>query len=72
MYQDLVDFFDDPKAEQQEWQYAKSVQKGHGRLAIREMWSSTKMPMPGLRLSGLRVAQVFRPPTVRERGGERA
>jgi predicted transposase YbfD/YdcC len=33
MYQDLVDFFDDPDAEQEEWQYAKSVRKGHGRLA---------------------------------------
>jgi len=33
MYQDLVDFFDDPDAEQQEWQYAKGVQKGHGRMA---------------------------------------
>ena len=40
MYQDLVDFFDDPDAEQQEWQYAKSVHKGHGRLEIRELWTS--------------------------------
>jgi predicted transposase YbfD/YdcC len=43
MYEDLVDFFDDPDAEQQEWQYAKSVQKGHGRLEIREIWTSTQM-----------------------------
>ena len=43
MYQDLVDFFDDPDAEQEEWQYSKSVQKGHGRLALRESWSSTQM-----------------------------
>ena len=33
MDQDLVDFFDDPDAEQEEWQYSRSVQKGHGRLA---------------------------------------
>jgi hypothetical protein len=39
MYEDLVDFFDDPDAEQEEWQYSKSVQKEHGRLEIRELWS---------------------------------
>ncbi len=33
MYQDLLDFFDDPDAEQEEWQYSKDVQKGHGRMA---------------------------------------
>jgi predicted transposase YbfD/YdcC len=43
MYEDLVDFFDDPEAESQEWRYAKSVQKGHGRLEVRELWSSTQM-----------------------------
>ena len=43
MYQDLVDFFDDPDAEKEEWQYAKSVQKGHVRLEIRELWASTQM-----------------------------
>ena len=37
MYQDLVDFFADTDAEQQEWQYAKSVQKRHGRLEVREL-----------------------------------
>jgi len=43
MYQDLVDFFDDSDAEQEEWQYAHSVHKGHGRLELREIWSSTQM-----------------------------
>jgi hypothetical protein len=38
--QDLVDFFEDPEAERQEWQYATSPQKGHGRLEIREIWGS--------------------------------
>jgi predicted transposase YbfD/YdcC len=37
MYQDLVDFFADPGAEHQEWQYAYSVRKGHGRLEMREI-----------------------------------
>jgi hypothetical protein len=40
MYQDLVDFFDDPDAEQEEWHYTKKVHKGHGRLEIRELWES--------------------------------
>lgn len=43
MYEDLADFFEDPDAEQETWQYAKSVQKNHGRLEIREIWSSTQM-----------------------------
>ena len=40
MYEDLADFFDDPDAEQEEWQYAKSVQKKHGRLEVRALWES--------------------------------
>ena len=43
MYEYLADFFEDPDAEQEEWQYAKSVQKKHGRLELRELWSSTQM-----------------------------
>ena len=59
MYQDLVDFFDDPDAEQEEWQYAKSVQKGHGRLEIRELWASTQMNA-WFETEWAGVAQVFR------------
>ncbi len=33
MYENLVDFFDDPQDSQEEWQDAKSVHKGHGSLA---------------------------------------
>jgi hypothetical protein len=40
MDQDLVDFFEDPGAEQEEWQDAKSMHKGHGRLEVREIWES--------------------------------
>lgn len=36
MYQDLLDFFDDPDAEHAEWQSSKQVQKGQGRLEHRE------------------------------------
>ena len=43
LYEDIQVFFDDPDAEQTEWQYAKRVQKGHGRLETREIWTSTQM-----------------------------
>src|SRR5438105_5884909 len=43
MYEDLVDFFADPDAEQEEWQYVQRVQKGHVRLEIRQLWASTQM-----------------------------
>ena len=59
MYEDLVDFFEDPEAEQQEWQYTKSVHKGHGRLEIRELWSSTQMN-EWFEQEWAGVAQVFR------------
>ena len=59
VYEELVDFFDDPDAEQEEWQYAKSVQKGHGRLELRQLWASTQMN-DWLATEWAGVAQVFR------------
>jgi predicted transposase YbfD/YdcC len=59
MYQDLLDFFDDPDAEQEEWQYCHKVQKGHGRLEIRELWASTQMN-DWFETEWAGVAQVFR------------
>ncbi len=59
MYEDLLDFFDDPDAEKEEWQSAKSVQKGHGRLEIRELWDSTQMN-EWFEPQWAGVAQVFR------------
>jgi len=59
MYEDLVDFFDDPDAEQEEWRSAKSVQKGHGRLEVRELWSSTQMN-EWFETEWAGIAQVFR------------
>ncbi len=41
--QDILDFFADKALEQEEWQYHKTVQKGHGRLEVREIWTSTQM-----------------------------
>ena len=59
MYQDLVDFFADLDADQGDWQYAKSVQKGHGRLEVREVWSSTQMN-EWFETEWAGVAQVYR------------
>jgi hypothetical protein len=59
MYQDLVDFFDDPDAEQEEWQSSKKVQKGHGRLELRERWASTQMNA-WFETEWAGIAQVFR------------
>ncbi len=41
--QDLCDFFEDKDLDQGEWEYYKKVQKGHGRLKVREIWTSTQM-----------------------------
>jgi predicted transposase YbfD/YdcC len=41
--QDLEDFFADQELDGGEWEYAKKVQKGHGRLEVREIWASTQM-----------------------------
>jgi predicted transposase YbfD/YdcC len=38
--QDIVDFFEDKALDQGEWQYHKTVQKGHGRREVREIWTS--------------------------------
>ena len=59
MYQDVLDFFDDLDAEQEEWQYSHKVQKGHGRLEIRELWASTQMN-EWFETQWAGVAQVFR------------
>jgi len=38
--QDILDFFEDKALDQGEWEYHKTVQKGHGRLEVREIWES--------------------------------
>ena len=43
MYEDLHDFFEDKSPDSSEWEYYKKVQKGHGRLEVREIWASTQM-----------------------------
>lgn len=41
--QDIQDFFQGETIDRSEFQYYKEVQKGHGRLEVREIWSSTQM-----------------------------
>jgi predicted transposase YbfD/YdcC len=43
MYQDLLDCFEEKDAERQKWHDKKQTQKGHGRLEIHEIWTSTDM-----------------------------
>lgn len=59
LYEDIQDFFDDPDADQHEWQYAKRVQKGHGRLERREIWTSTQMN-DWFERDWAAIAQIFR------------
>jgi predicted transposase YbfD/YdcC len=40
---DLQDFFEDEGIDREEFQYYKEVNKGHGRLEVREIWTSTQM-----------------------------
>ena len=42
-FQELHDFFADPEPERDEWRHARQVSKGHGRLEIRQIWTSTQM-----------------------------
>ncbi len=41
--QDITDFFAEKQLDKGEWDYHKKVQKGHGRLEVREIWTSTQM-----------------------------
>src|SRR5437588_1836420 len=43
MYEDLRDFFEEKDADRGEWHSTKKMQKGHGRLERREIWTSTQM-----------------------------
>jgi predicted transposase YbfD/YdcC len=40
---DIIEFFEDEGIDRKEFQYYKDVQKGHGRLEVREIWTSTQM-----------------------------
>ena len=71
LYEDIQDFFEDADAEQDEWQYAKRAQKGHGRLETREIWTSTQMN-DWFERDWTGLAQIFRlRRVVKEAGKER-
>jgi predicted transposase YbfD/YdcC len=59
MYQDLLDFFEEQDAERHKWHSKKQTQKGHGRLEIREIWTSTDMN-EWFEQEWAGIAQVFR------------
>jgi predicted transposase YbfD/YdcC len=57
--EDLSLFFSDPPLDCQDWRTARTVEKGHGRLEIREIVASTELnEFLGKQWAG--VAQVFR------------
>ena len=58
-YQDLMAFFEVKDADRREWPYKKKIPKGHGRLEIRERWTSTPMN-EGFEQEWAGLAQVFR------------
>jgi len=59
VYQDLLDFFAACELDQGEWEYFQSVQKGHGRQELREIWCSTQMNS-WFEKEWAGVAQVFK------------
>lgn len=59
MYEDLQLFFEDPQADRSGWQSAKSCDKGHGRLEIREITTSSELNSFFER-DWQDIAQVFR------------
>lgn len=66
--EDLRLFFAEPPVDCQDWRTARTVEKGHGRLEIRELVASTELnDFLGKQWAG--IAQVFRlTRTVQEKG----
>ncbi len=56
---DLEDFFEDPQADRRSWQSDEQVEKGHGRLERRQIWTSPDMN-DWFAKDWCDVAQVFR------------
>jgi predicted transposase YbfD/YdcC len=68
---DLTDFFADEGIDRKEFQSHKESNKGHGRLEIREIWTSTQMN-EWFEKEWAGIAQVFQiRRTVQEKGEER-
>lgn len=68
---DVTEFFEDEGIEQEEFQYHKETNKGHGRLEVREIWTSTQMN-EWFEKDWAGIAQIFMiRRTVKEKGEER-
>jgi predicted transposase YbfD/YdcC len=68
---DLLEFFEDEGIDRKEFQFHKETTKGHGRLEVREIWTSTQMN-EWFQKEWAGIAQVFRiRRTVKEKGEER-
>lgn len=68
---DLQEFFADEGIDRQEFQSSKEVTKGHGRLEVREIWTSSQMNA-WFENEWAGIAQVFRiRRTVQAKGEER-
>ncbi len=71
VHRDLQEFFEDEGIDRQEFQSQKETTKGHGRLEVREIWTSTQMN-EWFQKEWAGIAQVFRiRRTVKEKGEER-
>jgi predicted transposase YbfD/YdcC len=71
VYQDLAMFFADKGIDRSDFQYYKEVNKRHGRLETREIWTSTQMN-GFFERDWAGLAQVFMiTRTVKEKGEER-
>ncbi len=69
--QNLTEFFADEGIDREEFQYHKETNKGHGRLEVREIWTSTQMN-EWFERDWAGIAQVFLiRRTVRRKGEER-
>jgi predicted transposase YbfD/YdcC len=55
---DLLEFFGDEEILEKECEYHKEVNKGHGRLEVREIWASTEMN-EFFQKDWANIAQVF-------------
>lgn len=71
VHSELELFFEDDGIDRSEWQYYKKAQKGHGRLEVREIWTSTQMNEYYTK-DWAGIAQIFKiRRTVLEKGEER-
>jgi predicted transposase YbfD/YdcC len=67
----LTEFFEDKDIDRSEFQYYKEVNKGHGRLEVREIWTSTQMN-EFFEKDWTGLAQIFMiRRTIKEKGEER-